>query len=607
MKKILNIIIFLGLYFLAPQITIAKEQIIIKDIPNIKLHVKTNNEELNIAMKKYTDSNLDPLYSLNPLKSFNWDSYNIYENYESNPLLSIEKWQRASDIAFYGYNYQNRTELKWYIITQYLIWKDYLPSSELYFIDENNQKINPYEKEIKELTQDLNNKNVFPSFYTGSTTTVYPNDTLDYIDQNKVLNNFHVTYEMTDKLVVKDNSLTLTPVKTGLYYLKFTPKENISSLSKLYYKDDNILINRGNINLKTRNMPIYINKGKLLFSCSYTDNRRLNPVPGVVMEIYKSDKTLYTTVTSNKYGEITFKTIPEGTYTYKNIFVPDGFTEKFNTGTFTINQTALSTGQGFNVLKKNLTIKNNSSFKNFQIYNSYEDVIKEITLNKDEEITLEMLYDTYKIKSKDNIEGLNSLNYSLTINNKEDAYTLTLSDSKISGSLNFLKKDEQNKLITTPISFKILNTLTNKYLSINENDIFTTIDGLLFIPNIPYGTYKIIENELPNYTTPNNMTFSIKKQDEIIDLTSYSKKIPKPSKPIINNNQNENSSPEITKKPLLNTPIKEEPSKTNINPPNRTKINIPKTSSFKTYKIIFISIILFIISIPLKRYAKNHR
>ena len=218
-----------------------------------------------------------------------------------------------------------------------------------------------------------------------------------------------------------------------------------------------------------------------------------------------------------------------------------------------------------------------------------------------------MLYDTYKIKSKDNIEGLNSLNYSLTINNKEDAYTLTLSDSKISGSLNFLKKDEQNKLITTPISFKILNTLTNKYLSINENDIFTTIDGLLFIPNIPYGTYKIIENELPNYTTPNNMTFSIKKQDEIIDLTSYSKKIPKPSKPIINNNQNENSSPEITKKPLLNTPIKEEPSKTTINPTNRTKINIPKTSSFKTYKIIFISIILFIISIPLKRYAKNHR
>ena len=48
--------------------------------------------------------------------------------------LSQEQIDRISKIAYYGYGYKNHTDLKWYAITQMMIWKTSNENGKYYFI-----------------------------------------------------------------------------------------------------------------------------------------------------------------------------------------------------------------------------------------------------------------------------------------------------------------------------------------------------------------------------------------------------------------------------------------------------------------------------------------
>ena len=45
------------------------------------------------------------------------------------------KWQRISLLAYYGYGYNTHTDIKWYVITQFLIWQTLEEDSTIYFTD----------------------------------------------------------------------------------------------------------------------------------------------------------------------------------------------------------------------------------------------------------------------------------------------------------------------------------------------------------------------------------------------------------------------------------------------------------------------------------------
>ena len=60
-------------------------------------------------------------------------------------------------IAHYGYGYPNHTDLKWYGVTQYLIWNE-LGLDDLYFTDSYyGNRITAYTNEIDEMNSLINN------------------------------------------------------------------------------------------------------------------------------------------------------------------------------------------------------------------------------------------------------------------------------------------------------------------------------------------------------------------------------------------------------------------------------------------------------------------
>lgn len=133
------------------------------------------------------------MYCLEPFEKFltgsGYIGYNF--NYENVTGLSKEQIRRIELLAYYGYNYDNRTDSKWYAITQYLIWKT-VTTDDIYFTDKlNGKRINKYEQEISELEQDIANNEIKPSL-VGREVTVNYGDDIILEDTNKVLDNYQV-------------------------------------------------------------------------------------------------------------------------------------------------------------------------------------------------------------------------------------------------------------------------------------------------------------------------------------------------------------------------------------------------------------------------------
>ena len=66
-------------------------------------------------------------YCIEPFSFFNGDQ--AYESTITPNNLSQEQIDRISKIAHFGYGYTNHSDLKWYAITQMMIWQTADPSS----------------------------------------------------------------------------------------------------------------------------------------------------------------------------------------------------------------------------------------------------------------------------------------------------------------------------------------------------------------------------------------------------------------------------------------------------------------------------------------------
>lgn len=614
MKKILNILVICGLFLLFPKISNASVRVYSEEIKDIKLHLKTKDFEKNISLNKISDSKNEPLYSLDfNIKEGYLNYYNYYENFNTGNVPYYNKWKDIARIAYYGYGYPEREDIKWYIVTQYLIWTKVLnETDELYFINSKNEKIYPYEKEIEIINKNISTEKIYPSFY-GIPYKIYPEDTLELKDTNNVLNNYDITFEGDEPYTIKDNTISIKPIKIAYHTLKLTPKGYTSESSKIYYNGSSYIINRGRTNLPILNQTISVEGGKIHFNIN-SNNYKLASPEGIVINIYKSDKTLYKTLTTNKYGNAYLKDIEPGKYTYKVIV--NGNFEPYNTsGTLNISSSNTTINIDIKPIKKKLIIKNESSLTKFEIYNLKNNyLVDTFTLNNNEDYTLELPLNTYKIISLDNLPSNNPIEEYITIDNDSLFFEKNIPNSLIQGTLKFTKEN------IPQIKFKILNLKTNEYLELDGTNIFTTQNGKITINNIPYGDYIIEEDEIVGYKLKEPIYFSIKENNEIIEKTSISTKIildessneeteSKPENKLEAKNEikeNSNNKANEKKKQEVPSVISKKSILTKVNPENREKILIPKTSSYDGLIILIGNLFIFILGIYLIKHAKKN-
>jgi hypothetical protein len=159
MKKVISLIILLFICLFCLSNNVFATKFYEGDYISGEYISKVNDGKIHyLTMKFINDSNGNVLYCMEPFVKF-YEDYDYsksdnYKNYDSSILRKVEL------LSYYGYGYKNRTSSKWYVITQYLIWKT-VSSNDIYFTDKlNGKKITKYTNEMNELLNDVNKHDI---------------------------------------------------------------------------------------------------------------------------------------------------------------------------------------------------------------------------------------------------------------------------------------------------------------------------------------------------------------------------------------------------------------------------------------------------------------
>ena len=228
MKKILKLLFCFLTFFLVNHNVLAEESYIYLGdvIPDIRLYLKTPMVEKYKNMYEIINQTTgEHVYCIEPgvvLKDGIFGAYQYLDMIPEDLGITEDEWNYLRTIAYYGYGYQDRTDIKWYAATQFIIW-DYLlkDTGEIYFVDSNNQKIDLLQEEIDTIQFDVDHHNLMPSFLEQDEIIyVELGDTLTFIDEYGILDDFEMDYTNVE-VKREGNEVTLTFLDPGYQTVGF--------------------------------------------------------------------------------------------------------------------------------------------------------------------------------------------------------------------------------------------------------------------------------------------------------------------------------------------------------------------------------------------------
>lgn len=171
------------------------------------------------------------VYCIEPDVRITTSDYIIYDFNRSG--YNEEGKRKMELISYYGYRYDNHNDLKYYIATQDLIWRMYAGADIKWTKGGEYGEEIDISKEKNEILDLISKHNVLPSF-NDSINEIKVNETKEFIDVNRVLNNYDLEYSDNLEITKEDNKLIITPKKQGEYIINFIHKKNYESETLLY-------------------------------------------------------------------------------------------------------------------------------------------------------------------------------------------------------------------------------------------------------------------------------------------------------------------------------------------------------------------------------------
>ena len=177
------------------------------------VYYKNKDNTLNDAKIFKTSDSENITYSIeyaNDLIGATRDDYDDTFDYRKTNLTK-KQTDRMNLIGYYGYKYKDdlydHTDIKWYAITQFLIWQVEGDNALESLVDVNGNKI--YEEEIRELKSILEHHYIKPDFGTTKfTTKIF--DELTIEDKNNVINEYDIMKINDIKYQIRDNKIDIS-------------------------------------------------------------------------------------------------------------------------------------------------------------------------------------------------------------------------------------------------------------------------------------------------------------------------------------------------------------------------------------------------------------
>lgn len=578
----------------------------VKEIPNANLYLRINNEEKYITLKEIRNQDTNELlYSINPEKEFlngNLNTYNYFWVIDLDETL----FKEVSKIIYYGYGYNERTSINWYVATQYLIW-DYVldESDEIYFVDDEHNKMNLYEEEITAIKSDIEKMYTLPSFveenFFSTIATLKINEEITFTDKNNVLKDMTIPYIGSSNILVDGDKITVSFTEPGDHSLIFT-REFLADRERQLYKsgDSPVLLNRGTIDPYTGFTYLTILYPSLTINLVDENNTSLSK-KDAEYGIYYAPGELYGKYKTDEEGKIYLPEIYKGDFFLKELSSPYGFNIDLEKRNFKIESDDLTISINKKAILKKVNLRKNLISEEEKLFGSdttfdiidtkTNSIYKKVTTDINGEAQASLPYGEFIIKETNSLEGYtkpDDIKLVINENYNEDAF-IDINSEKIKGSIKVEIFDDNNNLVIEKSAFKIKDLTTNSYLLNGNSDLFYTTNGSLTLNNISYGNYLLEEIEAaPNYEKADSYVFKIKDNNETLYIAIRNNYIKE------ENVKEENAKGEYTK----NENIIADNS-------NYNKINVPKTGSNETLITLIISVLGLILGVYICNYNEN--
>ncbi len=482
--------------------------------------------------------------SLNSNKSINGNEYPNYYNIDRSTL------DRIVLIAYYGYGYKNHTDIKWYGVTQFMIWKEIEKDSNIFFTDTlNGNRVNKYESEMNEIYDLVNKHNILPSF--NDKYIVNYNEEFQLVDTNNVLENYTVGGNLGVMHIKEGNTLRITIKDIGDKNMHFRKIDNLYNSNPIIYIDNNgqnVLLPGSYPKIEKKiTFSINANIIKIHKYLKEEDNTipekakfNLYDSNGVLRKVIETDDNGYYEI-ALPYGIYTLRQV-EGTPNHK--FIDD----------LEINSNSNNTIQEFNLYNEELIvpvqITNLDSESNLPILeNGAEFIIKNNDTNEEITLTTDDLGKTDIIDLKPGSYEIKQIKAVTNYLKDENIINIDINDSNFSYdkeiyNINILNEKEKSKievskLINYYLNDELINTEEDNDLTIPiyaKNDIYTK-DGIKMYnkdeevdivsknnnrlsKELIYGDYYINnKNEIINLSLNNPETKEVKLIEDIYKYT----------------------------------------------------------------------------------------
>ncbi len=494
----------------------------------------TNYQQMFVMARK---SDNQFVYCIEPGTSIDENALYTGQDYDQAYVANMTEteWERIQLLAYYGYGYSDsevdHSDLKWYAVTQFMIWQTVPHGYDIYFTDSlNGNRITRYINEMAEMEALLSKHYIIPDF--GKTSfDVTIGETLQLTDNNGVLTQYSVSSDSDIDITQSGNTLYLTANAIGNAIISLAKKDVKYAHSAIVYIKEGTqdVMQVGSydpikkiINLNAIGVDVEI----------YKQDSETGSIPqgqatlkGALYGLYTLDGTLVTELTTDNNGYALAEKVAlekDTTYYIKEISPSEGYyldNTKYSftyTGEekVTINVKEIVVKNYISILKQydyvdgNTTILHPEKNITFDIF--YPDGTKysSITTDVNGYASITIPYGVWRFSQVNTNDGFSKISdFYVTVDynsNLQQYYNIL--NNKINAYLQLIKKDsETGKTIAIAnTTFKILNTDTNQYVSQyvagKVYSEFTTDENGTFITYLPLeaGNYRLIEISEPN-------------------------------------------------------------------------------------------------------------
>ncbi len=411
-------------------------------------------------------------------------------NQEIATKLTSEQWHRIELLIYYGYGYQdtnyNHSDLKWYAVTQYLIWQTVPRGWRIYFTDTlNGQEVAPFDAEISEMEKLLVDHEITPDFgKTSYNLTIGKSQNLT--DKNGVLKNYEVLSNDYVTVTKNNNTLNIKANRFGNIELKLTKKDtNYSHPTIVYVKDNGQdLAEIGSYTPVESKINLNIAGGKVGLNKHDFDTTLAAPqgdavMKGAVYGIYKEDDTFVTQIVTDANGYAISDYLDLGRYYLKELTPSQGYLLDPEKHYFEITTKLLTpiVQVSEKVIKREYVItkvvaSNKSEVLTpepnveFGIYNKRDKLVQKLTTDDEGKITFTLPYGKYTLRQLTTPSGHEKIqDFEFEITEPGPTISKVFGNATLSARVKVIKVDQDgNNINISGIKFKIKDLNTNEYV-----------------------------------------------------------------------------------------------------------------------------------------------